>query len=184
VDPRIRELLNKDYQLVGLEGIRSRLLAVDPAYYEKVDLHNPKRILKALEIAEMTGRPYSSFLTGKAKSRDFIQLKIGLDMPREALHHRINARVDKMMAQGLLQEAGDLIKFRQVNALNTVGYKELFGYLDGRHTLPEAIEMIKGHTRQFARRQLTWFRKNEDIRWYLPDDAESIFKYLQSIVKH
>jgi tRNA dimethylallyltransferase len=184
VDPVIRDLLHKEYQLVGLEGIRSRLYEVDPVYYEKVDLHNPKRILKALEVATMTGLPYSSFLKGKAKKRDFITVKIGLDMPRKELYDRINKRVDIMMTQGLLQETESLLQFRYLNALNTVGYKEIFDYLEGKYSLKEATELIKGHTRQYARRQLTWFRKYKDIQWFLPDDTENLIKYLVNLIKN
>lgn len=184
VDPVIRERLRKEYQSVGLEGIRSRLQEVDPAYYQKVDLQNPNRILKALEISEMTGLPYSSFLTGKGKRRNFFPLKIGLDMPRKELHDRINTRVEDMMARGLLQETKDLYQFRKINALNTVGYKEMFDYLEGKYSLKEAVELIKGHTRQYARRQLTWFRKYEDIQWFLPGDMENLIKYLIGKIWH
>jgi tRNA dimethylallyltransferase len=184
VDPVIRERLRKEYQSVGLEGIRSRLHEVDPAYYQKVDLQNPNRILKALEISEMTGLPYSSFLTGKGKRRNFFPLKIGLDMPRKELHDRINTRVEDMMARGLLQETKDLYQFRKINALNTVGYKEMFDYLEGKYSLKEAVELIKGHTRQYARRQLTWFRKYEDIQWFLPGDMENLIKYLIGTIWH
>jgi tRNA dimethylallyltransferase len=184
VDPDIRDRLRKEYQSVGLEGIRSRLYEIDPAYYEKVDLHNPNRILKALEVSAMTGLSYSSFLTGKGKIRDFIPLKIGLNMPRKELHDRINYRVANMMARGLLQEAEALYQFRELNALNAVGYKELFDFLEGKHSLQEAVELIKGHTRQYARRQLTWFRKNEDIQWFHPDDMENLIKYLNNIFRH
>jgi tRNA dimethylallyltransferase len=184
VNPVIRDRLRKEYKSVGLEGIQTRLLEVDPVYYEKVDLQNPNRILKALEVSAMTGLPYSSFLTGKGKRREFFPLKIGLDMPRKELHDRINTRVEKMMALGLLQETMALHKFRELNALNTVGYKELFDYLEGKHSLEEAVELIKGHTRQYARRQLTWFRKYEDIQWFHPDDLENLIKYITSIIRH
>lgn len=184
VDPVIRDRLRKAYQSVGLEGIRSRLLEIDPAYYQKVDLHNPNRILKAIEIFEMTGLPYSSFLKGKGKRRDFFSLKIGLDMPRKELHDRINTRVEDMMVQGLLQETEALLQFRKLNALNTVGYKEMIDYLEGKYSLREAVEFIKGHTRQYARRQLTWFRKYDDMQWFLPGDMENLIKYLNNIIRH
>jgi tRNA dimethylallyltransferase len=180
VDPEIRIRLHNEYLTVGLEGIRSRLRDADPGYFEKADLNNPKRLLKAIEISEMTGRPYSSYLTGRAKKRNFSMVKIGLDIPRQELHDRINTRVDNMMVQGLLREAEGLIQFRQLNALNTVGYKELFDFIDGKYLLEQAVERIKGHTRQYARRQLTWFRKNKDIQWFLPNEADGIIRFIHS----
>jgi tRNA dimethylallyltransferase len=183
VEPRIRECLHEEFRLIGLEGIRARLRQLDPDYYSKVDHNNPKRILRAVEIATMTGRPYSSFLTGKVKQRNFSILKTGLDMPRKDLHNRINNRVDDMMDRGLLQETEGLKQFRHLNALNAVGYKELFDYMNGKHSLPEAVDLIKGHTRQYARRQLTWFRKDRDIQWFLPDDTAAINKYILSKVR-
>jgi len=178
VDPQVRDRIHQEYLSVGLTGIRLKLRKTDPDYYNKVDLNNPKRILKALEITEMTGRPYSSFLTGRRKHRNFSVLKTGLDMPRQELHDRINTRVDKMMLQGLLQEAESLCQFRQLNALNTVGYKELFDFLEGKCSLEEAVDLIKGHTRQYARRQLTWFRKDKDIQWFRPHEIDSIITYI------
>jgi len=178
VDPRIREELNREFQIIGLAGLQAKLREADPAYYQKVDQNNPKRILKALEIAETTGRPYSSFLTGKAKTRDFSLLKIGLDLPRQELYRRIDTRVDHMMSEGLLQEVKGLQNFRHLNALNTVGYKELFRYFDGMCSLEEAVGLMKQHTRQYARRQLTWFRKDKGLRWFHPDEKELIYSFL------
>ena len=178
VDPRIREELNREFQIIGLAGLQAKLREADPAYYQKVDQNNPKRILKALEIAETTGRPYSSFLTGKAKTRDFSLLKIGLDLPRQELYRRIDTRVDHMMSGGLLQEVKGLQNFRHLNALNTVGYKELFRYFDGTCSLEEAVGLMKQHTRQYARRQLTWFRKDKGLRWFHPDEKELIYSFL------
>ncbi len=178
VDPEIRNRIRKEYEMTGLEGIRLRLKHVDPEYYLKVDLKNPVRIMKALEIAEMTGKPYTTFLTGKTKARDFVTVKIGLDLPRQELHERINRRVDMMMKQGLMEEVRSLYPYKHLNSLNTVGYKELFGYFDGKYQLDEAIEMIKGHSRQYARRQLTWFRRDQEMKWFRPDEKESIFNYL------
>lgn len=178
VDPEIRNRVRMEYETTGLEGIRLRLKHVDPEYYLKVDLKNPVRIMKALEIAEMTGKPYTAFLTGTPKSRDFVTIKIGLDLPRQELHERINRRVDMMMDQGLLLEAQSLYPFKHLNSLNTVGYKELFEYFDGKRALDEAVEMIKGHTRQYARRQLTWFHRDKEMRWFRPDEKELIFNCL------
>ena len=122
----------------------------------------------------MTGRPYSTFLTGHAKERYFHPIRIGIDIPREELHARINRRVDSMMAEGLVDEARELYPYRELNALNTVGYKELFDYFDDKCSLDEAVQKIKNHTRQYARRQLTWFRKQKDTKWFLPDEDELI----------
>jgi tRNA dimethylallyltransferase len=178
VTPDIRRKIRIEYQTEGLEAIRDRLQQVDPVYYSKADLNNPQRIMKALEIAKMTGRPYSSFLTGKAKKRTFQNIKLGLNMPRSELHLRINNRVDAMMSEGLLEEVSGLYPYRHLNALKTVGYREIFDYLDGKCTLEESVEAIKGHTRQYARRQLTWFRKDKDFTWFHPDEYESILAYL------
>jgi len=178
VDPQIRERFQREYLEKGLPGIQSRLLSADPVYYNKADLNNPNRILKALEITEMTGRPYSSFLTGHAKSRNFFPVRIGLNVPRVELHANINRRVDSMMTEGLLDEARKLYPHRELNALNTVGYKELFDFLENRCSLDEAVQKIKDHTRQYARRQLTWFRKLEDTKWFLPHEDESILNFI------
>jgi tRNA dimethylallyltransferase len=183
VDPQVRQRLQEEYLRMGLSGIRSRLGDLDPEYLKTVDPFNPKRILKALEISETTGRPYSSFLTGISKPRNFSVVKIGLDMPRMELHQRINARVDHMMVQGLLQEAEGLLDYRHLNALNTVGYKELFAYMEGKCTLERAVETIKGHTRQYARRQLTWFRRYHDIGWFLPDAWDQLIDHIHNKIR-
>ena len=179
VDLSIRESLHNEFLKVGLAGIQARLYETDPDYYGKVDLNNPKRILKALEIAEMTGRTYTSFLTGRAKAREFVVMKIGLDIPRAELHHRINTRVKDMLARGLLQEVENLRDFRNLNALNTVGYKELFEYLDGKCSLEDALGHIGAHTRQYARRQVTWFRKDRAMQWFTPDALQDILSFIQ-----
>jgi tRNA dimethylallyltransferase len=182
VDPEIRERLQSEYLENGLAGIQSQLLSADPVYYKKTDLNNPKRILKALEISEMTGRPYSSFLTGHAKERSFYPIRIGLNISREELHARINRRVDFMMAKGLVDEARNLYPYRELNALNTVGYKELFDYFENKCSLEDALQKIKDHTRQYARRQLTWFRKQKDTKWFLPDEDESILNFINETI--
>jgi tRNA dimethylallyltransferase len=170
VDKVVRKKIREEYENGGLTGIRLKLKEVDPDYYEKVDLDNPLRIMKALEIKEMSGKPYSSYLTGRPKLRNFNIVKIGLDLPRKNLHERINERVDRMMAVGLLEEVSALYPCRHLNALNTVGYKELFDYIDGKCSLDAAVEKMKAHTRQYARRQLTWFHKDKDTRWHHPDE--------------
>jgi tRNA dimethylallyltransferase len=179
VDPEIRDRLEKEYLETGLGGIQKRLLLSDPDYYYKADLNNHKRILKALEISEMTGRPYSTFLTGIAKERNFHPVRIGLNVPREELHTRINNRVNDMMEAGLTDEARALYPYRELNALKTVGYKELFEYFDGKYSLDEAVQKIKDHTRQYARRQLTWFRRWQDTKWFLPDEDELILTFIK-----
>lgn len=183
VDPEIRERLQREYLENGLNGIQTRLLSSDPEYYKKVDLNNPNRILKALEILEMTGRRYSSFLTGHAKERNFRPLRIGLNIPRKELHVNINSRVDSMMAEGLVDEARKLYPYHELNALNTVGYKELFDYFENKCSLDEAVQKIKDHTRQYARRQLTWFRKKKDTNWFLPDEDELILNFLKETIE-
>jgi tRNA dimethylallyltransferase len=174
IDPDVRRRIQEEFQQWGLDTMKSRLHKIDPDYYDKADLNNPKRILKALEVAEMTGKPYSSFLTGSDKIRIFEPVKIGLDLPRPELHERINQRVDWMIENQLLEEARSLFEYRHLNALNTVGYKELFAYFEGRCSLSEAIEKIKAHTRQYARRQLTWFRKDKTIQWYHPNHPDGV----------
>ena len=178
VDGTIREQLRNEYNSTGIKGIRAKLQLTDPEYYKKVDLNNPLRILKALEIVEMTGRPYSSFLTGKIKQRGFSTIRLGLDMPRKDLYNRINNRVNDMMAGGLLEEARNLYPYRKLNALKTVGYKELFDFLDGNCSLEQAVDKIKRHTRQYARRQLTWFRRDKDTHWFTPYEINEILDYI------
>ena len=165
IDPGVRQKIKEIYKQAGLQGLKERLLEVDPVYYEKVDLNNPHRIMKAIEVYEMTGRPYTSLLTGQAKERIFQVTKYVLDLPRPELHERINHRVDEMMRRGLLEEAVSLYPYRYHNALKAVGYKELFEYIEGRCTLEHAIGKIKDHTRQYARRQLTWFRRDPSMHW-------------------
>lgn len=182
VDQTARNRLKQLFKNTGIQGIKERLRQVDPGYYEKIDLKNPKRILKALEIYEMTGRPYSSFLTGRKKRREFNMIKIGLDINRKTLYERINKRVDRMISNGLVEEVRALYPYKHTNALNTLGYKEIIDYLDNRTSLEEAIDLIKRHTRQYARRQLTWFRKDKDIKWFSPDNTTEIFNYISMSV--
>jgi len=178
VNPEIRRKIKNELETSGLAGIRERLKSVDPAYYGTVDINNPRRMMKALEVYDTTGRPLSSFLKGTMKKRNFNAIMIGLDIPRKELHERINNRVDAMMSAGLLDEVRGLYTTKRLNALNTVGYKELFGYIEGRYSLEEATANIKAHTRQYARRQLTWFRRYSIIRWFHPDDITSILEFI------
>ena len=178
VDDQTRETLKQRLKEEGLEALVEQLKELDPEYYEIVDRQNPRRVVHGLEICLMTGKTYTSFRKREKKQRPFRIVKIGLNRPREELYDRINQRVDQMMQQGLLEEAKALYPMRQMNALNTVGYKELFDYLDGRWPLEEAVERIKGNTRRYARKQLTWYKKDPQIRWFHPDEKEQIISYI------
>lgn len=162
----------------GLEKLCEELQRLDPEYYEIVDRQNPKRVVHALEICTMTGRTYTSFRKREKKERPFHIVKIGLNREREELYNRINTRVDMMMQQGLLQEAETLYPLRDLNALNTVGYKEMFEYINGHWPLDEAVERIKGNTRRYARKQLTWYKKDQQIRWFHPNQKKEIIDYI------
>jgi tRNA dimethylallyltransferase len=178
VNALVREKLRSDFQQKGMDWLRSQIKESDPDYYMQVDVNNPKRLLKALEIITMTGRPYSSFLTRKRKERAFIVIPVGLNVERTVLYRNINLRVDSMIAAELVNEVRALLPFRHFNALNTVGYKEIFDYIDGKTSLEEAIDLIKRHSRHYARRQITWFKKNSDIRWFAPEERNGIIQYV------
>ena len=178
VDDKTRETLKARLANEGLETLVEELKQLDPEYYEIVDKQNPRRVVHGLEICLMTGKTYTSFRKREKKQRPFHILKIGLNREREELYNRINQRVDQMMAEGLLDEAKSLYPMRHMNALNTVGYKEMFAYLDGTWTLEEAVERIKGNTRRYARKQLTWYKKDEQIRWFHPNEKEKIISYI------
>jgi len=183
VDPKIRGQLQQKLNDEGLESLRFELRKLDPVSYKTLDLKNPNRILKALEISIMTGKPYSTFLGQVRKKRNFRILKIGLNLDRDVLYERINQRVDAMMEAGLLEEVRGLLPMRAENALKTVGYKELFDYLDGNNSLEEAITLIKRNTRHYARRQLTWFRRDKEIQWFNPLQFEEIMLYIRRHVE-
>lgn len=167
IDEELRQSLLERYQNEGIENIRQELKILDPDYYKIVDLQNHKRIIHALEVCIQSGKPYSSFRSESVKKRPFTIEKIGLNRPREVLYDRINKRVDIMMENGLLEEAKSLYTFKELNALNTVGYKELFNYFDGIWTLDFAIQMIKQNSRRYAKKQLTWFNRDSEITWRL-----------------
>ena len=177
----IRQEMKRRYQEEGLEALCEDLRRLDPEHYAIVDRQNYRRVIHALEICYQTGRTYTSFRTQQRKPRPFHIIKIGLNRDREELYDRINQRVDQMMDSGMLEETTALYTQRHLNALNTVGYKELFDYLDGRWSLAEAVERIKGNTRRYARKQLTWFKRDPLIRWFHPDQKEEILKYLSTI---
>ncbi|MDM1398125.1 tRNA (adenosine(37)-N6)-dimethylallyltransferase MiaA [Myroides odoratimimus] len=166
VDPSIREQLNQDLAEKGLPYLQNMLKELDPIHYEKVAIDNPQRVTRALEICIGTGKPYSSFLNIKKHTRNFTPIVIGLEADREKMYERINMRVDIMMNNGLLKEAQGLYPHRDNNALQTVGYRELFAYFDNEFTLEFAIEEIKKNTRRFAKRQITWFKRTPDVMWF------------------
>jgi tRNA dimethylallyltransferase len=178
IDDETRATMKQRLADEGLERLCDELRRLDPEYFEIVDRQNPKRVVHALEICTMTGRTYTSFRKREKKARPFRIVKIGLNRDRTELYERINARVDAMIKQGLLLEAQSLYQQREQNALNTVGYKELFDYLDGRWSLDEAVERIKGNTRRYARKQLTWYKKDPLIRWFHPDQKKEIIDYI------
>ena len=174
----IREEMKRRFEQEGIEALCEDLKRLDPEHYAIVDRQNYRRVIHALEICYQTGRTYTSFRTQQKKERPFRIIKIGLNRDREELYQRINQRVDQMMADGLLDEVRSVYDKRSVNALNTVGYKELFDYLDGRWSLDEAVERIKGNTRRYARKQLTWFKRDEQMKWFHPDQEQEILNYI------
>lgn len=178
--PEIREAVWQDYEQNGLAPLLEELKMADPVHYEEVDRNNYKRVIHAVEICRQTGLPYSSYRTRQHKERPFRIIQIGLKREREELCKRINQRVDQMMADGLLEEARRVYPFRHLNSLNTVGYKELFHYFDGEWPLDFAIEKIKRNSRVYARKQMTWFKRNPDIIWFHPDQETEIMAYIKS----
>lgn len=174
VDDKTRTWMKRRLAEEGLPALVQELKELDPEHYAVVDKQNPRRVVHALEICHMTGKTYTSFRTNSKKERPFRILKIGLNRPREELYDRINRRVDMMMADGWLDEARSVYPLRHLNALNTVGYKELFLYFDGTWPLEEAVERIKGNTRRYMRKQLTWFKRDPEIHWFTPDETDEI----------
>ena len=183
VDEETRKTLLERYEKEGLEQLCAELKLLDPDYYKIVDLKNHKRVIHALEICYMTGKTYTSFRTQEKKTRPFRMIKIGLTRDREELYARINQRVDIMMEQGLLDEVKQVYPYRQLNSLNTVGYKELFNYLDGEWELPFAIDKIKQNSRIYSRKQMTWFKRDEEIRWFHPNQEEDILTYIKQKIQ-
>jgi tRNA dimethylallyltransferase len=182
-DPELRANLEAQLKEKGLENLRRQLKKVDPDYYSKVDIKNPARIIHALEISLMTGKPYSSFRSNPQKKRPFSITKIALDCDRKELHNRINSRVDKMMEAGLEDEARRFYQHKQLNSLNTVGYRELFAYFDGEISKEKAIELIKRNSRRYARKQLTWYRKDQEMNWFEPGQTEKIIAFIENQIK-
>lgn len=179
-EPELREELARRLRSEGLESLCEELRQRDPAYYEEVDRNNPARVLRALEVCISTGLPYSSMRTGEKRQRPFNIIKLGIDMERERLYERINRRVDVMMQMGLEQEARTVYHLRAHNSLQTVGYREMFDYFDGTISRDEAIELIKRNSRRYAKRQMTWFRRDEEIKWVDTANKQIIEEYLDS----
>jgi tRNA dimethylallyltransferase len=180
VDETTRQLMKQRLAEEGLEALVEELKQLDPEHYEVVDRQNPRRVVHALEICHMTGKTYTSFRKAEKKQHPFQIVKIGLNRDRSELYERINLRVDKMIQNGLVDEARNLTSYRHANALNTLGYKELFNYSVGMWNLDEAIERIKGNTRRYARKQLTWFKRDATMRWFHPNDVELIKNYISN----
>lgn len=179
VDDETRAMVLEKYEREGLDKLADELRILDPEYYREADIKNPKRVMHALEICYMTGKKYSSFRKQQKKERPFRIIKIGLQREREELYERIGRRVDMMIENGLVEEVKNFEHLKHHNSLNTVGYKEIFKYLDGEWTLPFAIEKIKQNTRIYSRKQVTWYRKDEDITWFHPSDIDGIIKHIE-----
>ena len=184
VTPELRESLAQRLADEGLEALCEELRERDPEFYAQVDLKNQARVVRALEVCIASGKPYSSFRTGGKRKRNFDIIKIGVDMPRDVLYERIDRRVDIMVEQGLEQEARSVSHLRHLNSLQTVGYREMFDYFDGITTREEAIELIKRNSRRYAKRQLTWFRRDEEIAWFNPKESEKIVEYINQRFVH
>lgn len=179
VDPQVRQQLMHQLQHQGLPGLVAQLQQLDPAYCRQADLANPQRVVRALEVCLASGQPYSGFRLQEAPARPFQVIKIGLDRDREELYARIDARMDLMVAQGLLEEARRLYPFRHHNALQTVGYKEIFDFLEGHYDWEEALRLLKRNSRRYAKRQLTWFRRDAGFTWFHPDDRAGILAFIR-----
>ncbi|WP_111669474.1 tRNA (adenosine(37)-N6)-dimethylallyltransferase MiaA [Algoriphagus litoralis] len=178
VDPQIRQQLIQAYEEKGLEWLQEELAKVDPDYFSEVDRQNPQRLIRALEVCRGTGQKFSSFRIKKKVSRSFEVIKIGLDRPREELYQRIDMRMDQMIAAGLFDEADALFGKHHLNALQTVGYSEIFEFMEGKYDREEAIRLLKRNSRRYAKRQLTWFRRDEEIRWFHPDQGQEILDWI------
>ncbi len=182
-DPEIRANLKRQLEEEGLESLRFQLKTLDPEYYKIVDLKNPNRIIHALEITIQTGKPFSSFRSNQNKERPFSIVKIAINCDRQLLHKRINLRVDKMVEAGLEKEARSVYPQKELNALNTVGYREWFAHFNGEITREKAIELIKRNSRRYAKKQITWFRKDETVNWFEPTQSDQIVAFLESKIE-
>jgi tRNA dimethylallyltransferase len=180
VPDEIRSHIVSEYEQKGLSWLQNEVRQKDPKFYEVGEIQNPQRLMRALEVAEATGRSILEFHKGKKVERDFNIIKVGLELSGEELQRNINGRVDKMIETGLVEEVRNLLPYKNLNALQTVGYSEIFDYLDGKITLNKAVELIKKNTRQYAKRQMTWFKKDKEIRWFSPLATEKIKEYLNT----
>ncbi|HRZ42705.1 MAG TPA: tRNA (adenosine(37)-N6)-dimethylallyltransferase MiaA [Bacteroidales bacterium] len=178
IDPALRRNLRQKYEERGIVWLQEEVARLDPDYFGRVDRMNPSRLLRALEVFETCGQPFSTLRISKEVQRPFSIIKVGLTLPREVLNQRIDMRVERMIGDGLVEEYRTLFPFRELNALNTVGYKEIFTFLDDRCTLEQAVEKIKTNTRRYAKRQMTWFKRDQGIRWFSPDDTGILIRYL------
>ena len=179
-DEELRKTLSERLKNEGIESLLAELQHLDPTYYEQVDRQNPSRVLRAVEVCLQTGQPYSSLRTGEKRERNFRIIKVGIDWEREVLYDRINRRVDMMIDEGLEAEARAVYHLRHLNSLQTVGYREMFEYFDGTISREEAIELIKRNSRRYAKRQMTWFRRDEEIRWFSPEEFDSMIEFLEN----
>lgn len=184
VNPEIRSQLNQEFQDFGIGKLQQELQTTDPSYFAKIDIQNPQRIIRALEVIRSTGKAFSSYQTNKKNERDFKVIKIGLNTSREILYQQINQRVDVMMQNGLLDEVKSMQAYQHLNALNTVGYSELFEYLNGKISLETAVEAIKQNTRRFAKRQLTWFKRDEEINWFEPSEVDKVMGVIKTHISN
>jgi tRNA dimethylallyltransferase len=178
-DQKLRKELKHKLESEGIESLQKQLKTLDPVFYKQVDLQNSKRLLRAIEVCLISGKPYSEIRKGEKRERPFSTLKIGLNRDRQELYERINRRVDLMVEQGLLDEVKAVSDFKDKNALKTVGYREFFDYLDGSLTFEEAIEKVKVNSRRYAKRQLTWFKRDSEIKWFAPSEIDSIIDYIE-----
>jgi tRNA dimethylallyltransferase len=183
IDEKIREELNQQFKDFGIEPLQQKLKELDEETYHSIDIQNPQRVIRALEVCIGTQQKFSSFKRKNDIQRNFTPIKIGLNISKEQLHHNINLRVDEMMRQGFLEEAKSVYNYRAHNALQTVGYKELFDFIDEKIMLKEAVELIKLHTRQYAKRQLTFFNKNKDYTWFQPKEIKAIISFIDEAIK-
>lgn len=182
-DPGIRAYLNQQLEEKGIEALQQNLLEVDEEYYYNVDKNNPQRIIRALEVYMISNKPFSSFRTGKTAGRDFNIIKVGLERHRAELYDKIDQRMDAMIIEGLFEEAEKLFPYRSHNALQTVGYKEIFDFIEGKYDKEEAIRLLKRNSRRYAKRQMTWFKKDPGYRWFHPDRVVEVVKYIEEQVK-
>jgi tRNA dimethylallyltransferase len=180
IDPEIRKKIIMDYEQKGLEWLQKEIEKKDPAFYKTGEIQNPQRLMRALEVVESTGQSILSFQKGEKVKKDFNIIKIGLELPKEELYQNINTRIDQMMELGLLEEVKNLLPYKNLNALQTVGYTEFFDHLDGKISLPEAVELIKKNTRHYAKRQMTWFKKDKEIQWFAPMQVNEMIEFAVS----